>query len=88
MTVSRSRSNRARWTSRTAVRNRLVKARLPTIVEATDSMIGRAAIRSRSCFSTTSSVTFSAISDRTLSSRSATVARLANWSESTTALRT
>ena len=41
-------------------------------------MIGRAAIRSSSFFSTTSSVTFCAISERTLSSRSAVVARLAN----------
>ena len=51
-------------------------------------MIGRAAIRSALFFRTTSSVIFCATSERTLSSRSATVARLANWSESTAAWRT
>ena len=40
VTVSWSRSNSARCTSRTAVRNRLVNARPPTTSEATDSMIG------------------------------------------------
>ena len=50
-------------------------------------MIGRAATRSAWFFSTTSSVIFSAISDLTLSSRSASVARLANWSELTTVWR-
>ena len=65
-----------------------MKARLPMIDEAIDSMSGRAASRSLSFLSTTSSVIFSATSERTLSSRSAAVARLANWSESTAALRT
>ncbi len=88
VTLSALRSKTALWTSRTADRNRLVKARLPMIDEATDWIMGRAAIRSRSRSSTTSSVIRSAISDRTLSSRSATVARLANWSEFTAALRT
>ena len=55
-----------------------MNARPPTISDATDSMIGRAAIRSASFFRTSSSVTFWAISERTLSSCSATVARLAN----------
>jgi hypothetical protein len=50
-------------------------------------MRGRAATRSAFCFSTTSSVIFSAMSDLTLSSRSAAVARLANWSEFTTVWR-
>jgi hypothetical protein len=50
-------------------------------------MSGRAAIRSAWRFRTTSSVTFCAISARTLSSRSATVALLANWSEFTAACR-
>ena len=51
-------------------------------------MIGRAAIRSALFFRITSSVSFCAMTERTLLSRSATVARLANWSESTKAWRT
>ena len=64
-----------------------MNARPPTTSDATDSMIGRAAIRSAWFFRTTSSVSFCAISERTLSSRSATVARFANWSEFTAAWR-
>jgi hypothetical protein len=78
VTVFLSRLNSARCRSRTALRKRLVNARPPTISDATDSMIGRAASRSSSFFRTSSSVTFCAISERTLSSCSATVARLAN----------
>ena len=85
MSLSRLKSERC--TSRTALRNSPVNARPPTTSDATDSMIGRAAIRSALLFSTTSSVTFCAISDFTLSSRSAAVARLANWSEFTTVWR-
>ena len=55
-----------------------MNALLPTMLEATDWMIGRAASRSFCFLRTTSSVIFSAISERTLSSRSAAVARLAN----------
>ena len=84
-TVFLSRLKSARWTSRTALRNRPVNARPPTTSEATDSMIGRAAIRSAWFFRMTSSVSFCAIRERTLSSRSAAVARLANWSEFTAA---
>ena len=57
----------------------------PTASAATDSMSGRAASRFSSRASTTSSVIFVAIRPRTLSSRSASVARFANWSESSTA---
>ncbi len=77
-TVSLSCLNSERCTSRTAFPNSSVNARLPTTPEATDSMIGRAATRSALFFNTTSSVIFSPISDLTLSSRSAAVARLAN----------
>ena len=78
VTVLWSRLKSARWTSRTAVRHSPRKARPPTISEATDSMIGRAASRSAWFFSTTSSVICCATSERTLSSLSASVARLAN----------
>jgi hypothetical protein len=88
VTVFLSRLKTARWTSRTAARKRPVKARPPTISPAIDSMIGRAASRSASLRRMTSSVILSAISDLTLSSRSAAVARLANWSELMTAIRT
>jgi hypothetical protein len=62
-----------------------VNARLATTAEATDWISGRAAMRSVSRSSTTSSVIRSATTLRTLSSRSAAVARFANWSESTAA---
>ena len=50
VTLSALRLKTALWTSRTADRNRLVKARLAMIDEATDWITGRAAIRSRSRF--------------------------------------
>jgi hypothetical protein len=65
-----------------------VNARPPTTEETTDSMSGRAATRSLALASTSWSVTCVAINERTLSSCSAAVARLANWSESTAARRT
>ena len=65
-----------------------MNAPLPTTLDAIDSMIGRAASRSSWFLMTTSSVILSATSDFTLSSRSAAVARLANWSESIAARRT
>jgi len=55
----------------------------PTIPDTAASISGRAARRSAWRFRTTSSVTRSAMTVRTLSSRSAAAARLANWSEST-----
>jgi hypothetical protein len=85
--VSWSRRNNARCTSRTPDRNSAVNAGLVTTSPVTDSMIGRAAIRSRLFLSTTWSVIRSAISVFTLSARNASVARLANWSESTSAWR-
>jgi hypothetical protein len=88
VTVCSSRSNTARWTSRTPARNAPLNALPPTASETIDSISGRAATRSGLFFSTSRSVTRSAISERTLSSVSATVARLANWSESTAARRT
>ncbi len=57
--------------------------RAPTIPDATDSMRGRAAIRSALLLQHHLVGDLLAASERTLSSRSAAVARLANWSEST-----
>jgi hypothetical protein len=73
--------------SPTPERNSFPNARLPTIDETADSISGRAAIRSAARSSTTPSVILAATSVRELSSWSATVARLANWSESTSARR-
>ena len=64
-----------------------MKARPPTTSAVTVSMIGRAPIRSASRFRMTSSVIFCASSAFTLSSRSASVARFANWSELTAVCR-
>jgi hypothetical protein len=85
VTVCWSRSNTARWTSRTPARNAPVNAGPPTTEDTTDSISGRAVRRLLALGSTSSSVRRAAMSDRTLSSRSAAVARLANWSESTPA---
>ena len=74
VSVRWSRANTARWTSRTPARNRPVKARAPTADDTTDATSGRAASRS-SCCSSSWSVTRAAISERTLSSPNATVAR-------------
>jgi hypothetical protein len=79
--VFSSRSKTARWTSRTPFRKAFVKAWPPMTEETMDWISGRAAIRSLAFLSTSSSVTRSATNDRTLPSCSATVARLANWSE-------
>ena len=87
VTVFRSRWNTAACTSRTARTNSALNAVPPTTVDTTCSMIGRAAIRSACCFSTTWSVTRCATSVRTLSSRSVADARPANWFESNSARR-
>ena len=87
VTVSRPRSNSVRCRSRTPARNSFPNARLSSAADATSLMIGRAAIRSSWFFSTTSSVMRSAIALRAASSSSTAAARLANWSESTSATR-